>query len=232
MSSMKSDIMKGTQMGFVCFLLVTLLGSCSDKKEVETYWVNSLRVACTGEAPMRCLQVQRGEQIEPSAWEYFYSSIEGFDYKEGYIYQLTVEEEQIENPPADGSSIRYQLVDVLSQEMDPKVRLHDLWVLEEMGGVALDVEEELRPGMEINLHENRVMGFDGCNNFTGPIASVGQKELVFGVLAGTRKMCPEMSLSDRFNTLMPQVQNYELEEGQLVLMSDDNQPLFSFQKTD
>ena len=31
----------------------------------------------------------------------FYDQIEGFDYQEGFEYELVVQEEEVENPPAD-----------------------------------------------------------------------------------------------------------------------------------
>jgi len=42
------------------------------------YWVNSLKAPCVGVAPMQCLQVQTGEQLNSDGWQHFYSSIEGF----------------------------------------------------------------------------------------------------------------------------------------------------------
>ncbi|MCO5234226.1 MAG: DUF4377 domain-containing protein [Chitinophagales bacterium] len=48
-------------------------------------------------------------------WENFYSQIEGFSYEKGYEYKLLIKEEKIENPPADGSNIRYILVKILSK---------------------------------------------------------------------------------------------------------------------
>ena len=62
---------------------------------------------------MSCMRVKEGAD---SAWSLFYSQIEGFDYEEGYEYVLQVEKEKIENPPADGSSIRYKLVKVVSKK--------------------------------------------------------------------------------------------------------------------
>ena len=69
------------------------------------------KVDCTGIAPMKCLSVREvgGE------WQNFYAPIEGFDFVEGYRYRLQVNVSQIENPPADGSSLRYQLVRVLDK---------------------------------------------------------------------------------------------------------------------
>ena len=48
-------------------------------------------------------------------WNLFYSQIEGFSYEPGYEYVLQVRKEKIDNPPADGSSIRYRLVKVVSK---------------------------------------------------------------------------------------------------------------------
>jgi len=59
---------------------------------------------------MNCLLVQKGNQIGTEQWDYFYDSIEGFEYEEGFQYDLDVLINAIENPPADASSIRYQLI--------------------------------------------------------------------------------------------------------------------------
>ena len=41
--------------------------------------------------------------------------IEGFDYVEGFTYKLKVKIVKISNPPADASSVKYVLVEVLSK---------------------------------------------------------------------------------------------------------------------
>ncbi len=45
----------------------------------------------------------------------FYDQIEGFEYEEGYEYELRVKEETVENPPADASSRKWTLVEVVSK---------------------------------------------------------------------------------------------------------------------
>ncbi len=80
----------------------------ADDKVLE---VAPTKVDCVGVAPMKCLQVREvGGQ-----WRNFYSPIEGFDFVEGSRYRLQVKVSQIANPPADGSSLRYQLVRVLDK---------------------------------------------------------------------------------------------------------------------
>lgn len=69
------------------------------------------KVDCVGAFPMKCLQVREvGGQ-----WENFYAPIEGFDFEEGSRYRLQVNVSHVANPPADGSSLRYQLVRVLDK---------------------------------------------------------------------------------------------------------------------
>jgi hypothetical protein len=47
---------------------------------------------------------------------FFYSGIEGFTFQWGHPVTLRVQVEQVANPPADGSSLRYTLVEVVSDE--------------------------------------------------------------------------------------------------------------------
>jgi hypothetical protein len=71
------------------------------------------RRACQGMIPMQCLMVKREQAAD---WENFYDPIEGFDWQAGYVYELKLELEEVLDPPADGSSIRYRLLEVLSKQ--------------------------------------------------------------------------------------------------------------------
>ena len=53
---------------------------------------------------------------ENEKWVNFYGEISGFKFEEGYKYKLEVKEEKIANPPADSSSIKTILVQVLNKE--------------------------------------------------------------------------------------------------------------------
>ncbi|HSM63010.1 MAG TPA: heparin lyase I family protein [Gillisia sp.] len=81
--------------------------------------VNSYTVNCVGEMEGTCLLVQEGDMIGSGNWEnfYYYESIEGFTYEPGFVYGLIVKKTVVENPPADGSSIRYELVSIVSKEV-------------------------------------------------------------------------------------------------------------------
>ncbi len=78
--------------------------------------VNYFKQSCTGEMEGTCLLVQQDEQLCTGDWSLFYDEIEGFQYEEGYVYAIKVRIEEVENPPADASALRYILVEVLSKE--------------------------------------------------------------------------------------------------------------------
>lgn len=95
------------------FALPLLMAACASDKDVYTYTIGPNLVDCYGVAPMKCMQVKKGND---TIWNSFYGKIEGFDYEPGYTYEMKVREEKIDNPPADGSSIRYVLVKMLSKK--------------------------------------------------------------------------------------------------------------------
>lgn len=70
------------------------------------------RAPCTGVAPMLCLQVR----TQPgAAWQLHYGEIEGFDWQVGVEYVIRVREYTVAKPPADGSSLRWVLEEVLER---------------------------------------------------------------------------------------------------------------------
>lgn len=105
---------------FKLFVLALLL-SCSVNTGAigeANMRVNSYTAECVGEMEGTCLLVQEGDKMGTEDWEYFYyvDSIEGFSYEPGFIYDLQVKKIPIENPPMDGSSIKYELVKVISKK--------------------------------------------------------------------------------------------------------------------
>ncbi|HEV7350580.1 DUF4377 domain-containing protein [Telluribacter sp.] len=103
------------------YLLVALLlcFSC-EKHDIEREIILKVRdskAACVGaHGPMECLQIQEGELVGTQQWHFFYEQIEGFTYQEGYIYTMRVRKETLRSPPADGSSIKYSLLELVSKE--------------------------------------------------------------------------------------------------------------------
>jgi uncharacterized membrane protein len=110
----------------ICLALLTTIGSlplllpAALASETKTIWVAHRRVDCIGVAPQKCYLIK---DIQYEDWRFWYGDIEGFDYEEGYAYELLVAEHRLENPPADGASMRLELVEVvLKVEADESTR--------------------------------------------------------------------------------------------------------------
>lgn len=109
---------------FIYLLTLCLFtASCSNDDTIGTLnlRVDSFTVACEGVTIGECLLVQEGDMIGTEEWNYFYfkDNIEGFVFEANYVYDLIVQKTTIKNPPQDGSSIRYQLIKVISKTQVP-----------------------------------------------------------------------------------------------------------------
>lgn len=220
------------------WVIVVLSVSCATIKPVETtiYWVNSYKVDCTGVGPMQCFQVQNNKSIEPGQWVNFYSKIEGFDYQPGYLYKIKVKEEKLENLPADTSSKKYTLIKVLEKKQDYKLKINDIWLATSLDGEDISMiganGNDKNAQIEIHVAEMRIMGNDGCNNFTGSITNFDEGLLEFGPIAGTRMMCADMTIPDKFNAALTKVKKYELENMKLIFLDGSGNKLITFKKVD
>lgn len=102
---------------FLCFSC----GGSSGEEEVITPQVNTIdielasyRRPCVGVSQQLCKV-----QIEINGdFSNFYSEIKGFDFEWGKSYKLRISNTAVPNPPADGSSIEYELQSILSVSED------------------------------------------------------------------------------------------------------------------
>ena len=95
-------------------LALSVIGCQKEKLGTRSLIVADHKVDCTGGAgPQKCLLTK---EREDQPWEYFYGSIEGFDYQEGFEYVIEVTIYEIKNPPADASSKRYVLKRIISKK--------------------------------------------------------------------------------------------------------------------
>ncbi|MFV8226020.1 DUF4377 domain-containing protein [Christiangramia aquimixticola] len=105
--------------------LLIILFSCSPsgfsggKGEMVEMRVNHFKKTGIGEGMYLSLQVQENDKIGGEEWSTLGADIDGFEFFPGYVYDLRVRKVQLENPPADGSSIKYILVNVKSQNKVP-----------------------------------------------------------------------------------------------------------------
>lgn len=209
-------------------MTMVLLYSCQFKPQgvEKNIYVGAQLVDCQGVGPMKCLQVKDAPEEE---WRLFYGVIEGFTYEEGFIYTLKIRETQVENPPADGSSLKWTLVEVMTQEEMPAPKDQGkTWTLQAYGPPAelTPVPADITVTLIMDLIENKVFGTSGCNRYTG-ILFTGEGGVRIGEISSTEMACAEvvMAVETAYLGLLPAVRAYKVESGQLIMDCDDGQQL-------
>lgn len=230
------------------FISAIALNSCENKstenpneKPNETiFFVNSARVDCTGVGPMKCLQIQESETIDPEGWQLFYDDIEGFDYELGYIYKLSVKKEKLDPTlvPTDGSSIKYSLVKVIEKNKDEKLLLDNIWSVESINGKkieilkAADINENQELVLAIDLLEMKILGYDGCNNFFGSSETSKSNAITLKLIGATNKMCADMQTPSNYKTALEHTQTYTMEDENLYFYNTNGNEVLKFQKAE
>jgi len=78
----------------------------------KTIFVGPELADCVGVGPQKCMLIRDSHE---SDWEYFYDNIHGFVHEAGHDYHIEVLITDVENPPADASSKKYELVEIISK---------------------------------------------------------------------------------------------------------------------
>lgn len=116
-------------------------------------------------------------------------------------------------------------------EVTANPRLHDIWAAIRISGNPINRMVAV-PRMEIHLKDMKVMGYDGCNEYTGEIKEISESKLVFGKMASTKKMCPNKDVVDMFNAAMDKVAMYKMGGLNLMLLDANGKELLVFLKVD
>jgi heat shock protein HslJ len=160
---------------------------------VKTVYIGPERVECEGEGPQECYQYKE----EPdSEWQLYYFGIDGFDYEEGYVYELRVAESVVENPPAGGSSVQLSLVEMVDKSEpaeieEPQSLEGTQWEMTSYNNGEGSVVS-LLPGTRVTalFEDGSVNGSAGCNRYFGDY-EVNGDSISMGPMGSTQMFCSE-----------------------------------------
>lgn len=209
--------------------------------EQLTMFVDAEQVDCVGVAPQKCLRIKFGADEE---WQLLYSGIEGFNYEPGFEYELLVNKTEVENPPADASSIRYTLIEEVSKtalRIDPSAppALGDAidlngtsWILSGIlvGGDAMTTTE-FDSEITLNFADGQANGSAGCNSYFAQYVQDGH-DLTFNGIGQTEMACMETERMDRESQFLEMLSNtgrYMVNGNTLTFLHQDgNYPTLVF----
>lgn len=196
-------------------LLLALSCSSTQSEEIRTILVADHLADCTGVSEQKCMLIKENPDED---WSYFYDKISGFDYEEGYSYELRVKVEEIDNPPADGSSKKYTLTELVTKTQTEGSAQGSNDLLGNWKVIQMDGLESMKnfPTFIFVEEENRVSGYAGCNNYFATYDLRGS-ELTFGNAGATRMMCADMSVEDVFLKKLNEIAYYKMVKSELHL---------------
>lgn len=183
-------------LGILLIMLGIGLAACvpSENAAQKTLYIGPQSVSCSGAGPQMCLLVKENQSQNYSL---FYDNIQGFCYGPGYSYIITVNEESVNNPPADASSKKWTLVEVVSKTGNVTASSLEgvSWSLDSL----LNSEEEAvcaLPNAEVTalFKDGRISGKAGCNNYAAEYVSNGSN-LTIGPIISTLMMCVDEGIS-------------------------------------
>ncbi|WGH75138.1 META domain-containing protein [Tenacibaculum tangerinum] len=214
--------------------IIILLQSCGSTQKVneETFWVSGLKTPCSaGAGKAMCLNVAKADNLEEANWENFYAPIEGFNFKEGQLQKIKVSVEKLNasEVPADASSLKYTLKEVLETQPDNRVYLSGGWTLSRLKGGPLN-RMVVVPTMNIQLDKKLISGNGGCNNYTMAIKNSNNTTLSLGAPAMTKKACMNKNVEPQFGEALSEINSYKADESNLTFYNESGEEVLAFVK--
>jgi len=148
-----------------------------------------------------------------------------------FIFLATVSGKSCKNEAKLNKEDKIEVVNMNNNQESIDI-LHDIYVLVSINGNDIDSLNFpiAPPTLEINITENKINGFSGCNNYFGTIDNITTSTINLGPIAATKKYCNNVDETLFFSTLN-KVNKYERKALYLHLFENDNLVL-SFKKVD
>lgn len=226
---LKTQMIKLIKLITVLTTLFTIQ-SCTKHKS-KIVWVSGIKTECfNGAGKTTCLNIHRGEELNNAQWENLHSTIEGFEFEEGYLKKIEVKEENIENPAADASSIKYTLIKELESQIDTRTLIQGTWTLSQLNTNPINRSIVL-PEMTIQLSQMQVNGTGGCNNYSGKINQLTADSIQLGPIPTTLKTCAHKNIEQEYYTALGGINTYQVTENTLSFYNEKGEETLSFIKT-
>lgn len=198
------------------------------------FYVANHKASCSGLTLQMCYLMKNSPN---GIWQNYYNEIEGFKYEEGYDYEILVNKKVIENPPADGPSFIYKLVNVVKKTPTMVISQNHREMLDQkeyyLKRIRVDNKlDNISNGQNVYmtfiLNDNIVRGMDGCNSYSGNVI-INKDSISFSNIALSEMYCQEVKVDKIFNQLISKVNRYRI-SGSLLKLYNGKKTLFEFSK--
>ncbi len=193
-------------------------------QDQKTLYVGPNLVNCVGVAPQKCMQVKENPE---DSWKLFYDQIDGFQYVEGYLYELKVIEEAVANPPADKSSLKLSLVEIVNQTPVVVDLIGPTWMLETLDGKSPAAKSEITA---IFADDGSLYGSAGCNSYSTKY-QIGGNSITIQPAATTMMACSDSAVMDQetlYLTTLEKAKTFEIIGYRLSLKDAEGKEIITY----
>ncbi len=137
--------------------------------------------------------------------------------------------------PADASSIKYSLIEVIEKQKDKKLVLDKIWTVKSINGKLVEMpripDEDNDLVLSIDTVEMKILGYDGCNNFHGNFELL-DNSITFQSIGSTKMMCSNMELPSSYMTALENTKTFKLENDNLFFYDISGNEILRFVKAE
>ncbi len=203
-------------------LLALFVSSCSENKII---YVAPALQNCETDNQKKCLLIKENKEDD---WQLFEGDIEGFDYKEGFLYKIEMKVSKVKGSANQKDQFRYELIKVIYQESSkqailPIPTLEGQWVVQRLSGL-----DSLQKQPTIQIKGGQISGNAGCNNYSASYEIEGNS-IAFGLAMATKMYCTNMKVEKAFFDCLKRAKSFKKEGQQLLIYSDDGDELMMCQ---
>jgi ecotin len=176
-----------------------------------------------------CMQVKSSK--DQKEWYNFYDDIKGFDYKKAYEYEIVVNEEEVKNPPADASSVKYTLVKIISQKKSSGTKNTTIedkrWRLIELNGKAIKGTADSHY-LIFHTKDTKIEAKANCNVMHFGYQLKNETQLIVKPGISTKMACPD-TIEQDFITALTGADNVTADGMYLSINKGKMAPLARFE---
>lgn len=210
---------------------VILMQACSSSDN-QIIWVGGIKTECSsGAGKMLCLNVAKGESLADQNWETFYNPIKGFEFEEGWMKQIEVkeEEEEVESPQADRSSVQYTFIREIQRQVDIRAKLEGSWQLVKINEAPINKMVKV-PELQVRLNTREIAGSGGCNIYAAKINKLSSEQIKFSEAQITKRACIAKNIEQKYFNALMAADNYQITDDLLTIFDANRQSVLSFLK--
>lgn len=201
--------MKNVLLCFTLLLFIATSAMAQDEASEMLIHVSPVEQTCTGETEMTCLVIR---ELPDGELSLFYTTIEGFEYEAGFEYQLSVNVTEVENPPADASSIAYELVEIVAKF--PASFENKVWELQSID----DTVPANNSQFTLLFNDDGTVAISSdCNSFILSEYTLNPANIT---VAGMTMMFCEGSSEAEFVEALNTINLWTIENGELLMATD------------